>query len=86
VVPACIACHGRSGEGNRDWGKLMSKVPTVLAPAIGGQHATYLEKQLKAYKDGSRNNDEAKVMRDITARLSDADIAAVAEYAATRGN
>ncbi len=86
VVPACIGCHGRSGEGNRDWGKLMSRAPTVLAPAIGGQHANYLEQQLKAYRDGSRANDEARVMRDIATRLSDTDIAAVAEYAATRGN
>lgn len=84
VVPACVGCHGQHGEGNRDWAKLMSRAPTVLAPAIGGQHANYLEKQLKAYKDGSRNNDEARVMRDIARRLSDEEIAAVAEYAATR--
>lgn len=84
VVPACVGCHGKAGEGNRDWNKLMSRAPTVLAPAIGGQHANYLEKQLKAYRDGSRANDEAHVMRDIAKRLNDSDIAAVSEFLASR--
>jgi cytochrome c553 len=86
VVPACIGCHGPDGVGNRDWDKLMVRVPSVLAPSIGGQHASYLVKQLKAYKDGSRANDEAKVMRDIASRLDESDIAAVAEYLSTRGH
>lgn len=84
VVPACVGCHGPAGVGNRDWSKVMSRAPTVLAPAIGGQHASYLIKQIKAYKDGSRANDEAKVMRDIAGRLDDSDIVAVAEYLSTR--
>ncbi len=81
-VPACIGCHGPSGAGNRDWAKIMSKMPTVLAPAIGGQHASYIAKQLKSYKDGTRSNDVAHVMRDIAQRLDDKDIDAVAEYLA----
>ena len=36
----------------------------------------------KAYKTLARNNDEAHVMRDVASRLSDQDIAAVAEYVA----
>ena len=83
-VPACIGCHGPAGEGNRDWNKVMSKTPVVLAPAIGGQHANYIEKQLKAYKDGSRSNDPGKVMRDIAGRLTNEEISAVAEYVSTR--
>lgn len=86
VVPGCIGCHGPDGIGNRDWNKLMVRVPAVLAPSLGGQHASYLVKQLKAYKDGSRANDEARVMRDIAARLDDNEIAAVAEYLSTRGH
>lgn len=83
TVPACIGCHGLSGEGNRDWGKVQSRVPPFLAPAIGGQHAAYLAKQLRAYRDRSRTNDAGLVMRDIASRLDDGDIAAVAAYAAS---
>jgi cytochrome c553 len=85
VVAACIGCHAPNGVGNRDWAKIMSKVPAVLAPAIGGQHAGYISDQLKAYKSGKRATDPAKVMRDITGRMSEKDIAAVAEYIATLG-
>ena len=61
----------------------MKLPPATLAPAIGSQHAAYTANQLKAYKAGTRNNDEAHVMRDIAKRLTDADIAAVSEYVAT---
>ena len=61
----------------------MARVPTVLAPAIGGQHPGYLAGQLLAYKSGARATDEGKVMRDITGRLTEQDILAVAEYLGT---
>jgi cytochrome c553 len=82
-VTACVGCHGPAGAGNRDWDKTWSKVPAVLAPGIGGQHAAYVDKQLKAYRSGARGNDPAKVMRDIAARLDDGEIAALAAYVAT---
>ena len=82
-VAACVGCHGLGGKGNRDWGKIMARVPTVLAPAIGGQHPGYLAGQLLAYKSGARATDEGKVMRDITGRLTEQDILAVAEYLGT---
>lgn len=83
VVAACVGCHGLNGAGNRDWKKLMATQPAVLAPAIGSQHESYLVKQLKAYKDGTRTNDAAQVMRNITARMSDKDIEAVAAFVAS---
>lgn len=85
VVAACVGCHGFNGIGNRDWAKTMAKPPVILAPAIGGQHANYLVRQLKSYRDGSRNNDPAHVMSDIAARLDDVEIMAVAEYVASLG-
>jgi cytochrome c553 len=85
VVAACVGCHGLKGVGNRDWAKVMSNVPAVLAPAIGGQHAGYVSDQLKAYKSGKRATDPAKVMRDIAGRMDEKDIAAVAEYIASLG-
>jgi cytochrome c553 len=85
VVAACVGCHGFNGIGNRDWAKTMARPPVILAPAIGGQHANYLLKQLKAYRDRSRTNDPAHVMSDIAARLDDAEMMAVAEYASSLG-
>jgi cytochrome c553 len=83
VVPACVGCHGMTGNGKSDWASLMKVAPTTLAPALGGQHPAYAVSQLKAYRSGARNNDEAHVMRDVAGRLSDQDIAAVAEYVST---
>ena len=60
-IAACVGCHGLGGKGNRDWGKIMARVPTVLAPAIGGQHPGYITEQLLAYKSGKRATDEGKV-------------------------
>jgi len=71
-VPACSACHAPNGLGNDGAGY----------PALSGQDVAYTEAQLKAFRAGERNNDEAEVMRTITARLNDAEIAALASYAA----
>lgn len=84
-VAACIGCHGPGGAGNRDWAKTLSRPPAVLAPAIGGQHAAYLRKQLAAFRAGARDNDVARVMRHVAAALDDREIAAVAAYTATLG-
>jgi len=83
VVAACVGCHGLDGVGNKDWAKVMSNVPAVLAPALGGQHAGYVADQLRAYKDGKRATDPSHVMRDIARRLDEKDIVAVAEYIST---
>ena len=80
TVIACVGCHGPRGEGNRDWGKNLAAPPAVLAPALGGQHAAYVAKQLQDYKKKLRRNDVGHVMRDIASRLSEEDILAVAEY------
>lgn len=50
----------------------------MLAPAIGGQHAAYIAKQLRAYRDGRRQNDPAKVMREVVRGLDDTEVAALA--------
>lgn len=82
VVTACIGCHGPKGIGNRDWANVYSKVPVVLTPAIGGQHAAYVSAQLNAYKSGARSTDPGSVMRNIAGRMDEKDIAAVSEYIA----
>jgi cytochrome c553 len=69
-VPACMACHGPSGRGN----------PAASYPSIRSQHATQIATQLQAYKAGTRKTDQNEMMRTIAARLSDAEINAVAQY------
>ena len=80
TVIACIGCHGPQGQGNREWGKNLAAPPAVLAPALGGQQAAYVAKQLQDYRKKARTNDVGRVMRDISSRLSEEDILAVAEY------
>jgi len=70
-VPACTGCHSPSGQGNSPAGY----------PRIGGQHAGYIEKQLRDFRAGNRTNDgDNKVMRDVAAHMSDAEIIAVSNY------
>lgn len=84
-VTACVGCHGPKGDGNRDWRNTQLRPPVLLAPAIGAQHAAYVAKQLAAYRAGRRDNDPARVMRDIARGLDDGEIAALAVYVSTLG-
>ncbi|MGZ8274671.1 MAG: c-type cytochrome [Burkholderiaceae bacterium] len=67
-VPACAGCHGPAGSG----------IP-VQYPRIAGQHAEYTETTLKNFREGVRRNNTA--MQQIAARLSDAEMKAVADFA-----
>ena len=71
-VAACSACHGPQGLGN---------APANF-PRIAGQHAPYVEKALKDYRAGTRASDPNQMMRAIAARMSEQEIAAVADYIA----
>ncbi len=82
-VTACVGCHRKNGDGQRDWPKTYKIAPAILAPAIGGQHARYVSMQLKAFRNGSRTNDRGRVMYNVARHLDDSDIAAVSEYIAT---
>ncbi len=66
-VPACAACHGPAGAG----------IP-IRFPRLAGQHADYTLAQMKAFRTGERAN--APMMRAIAARMTDQDMAAVADY------
>jgi cytochrome c553 len=70
-VAACTACHGPNGAG----------VPAQY-PRLAGQHAEYTATQLKAFRAAERKNDPNRTMRLIAEKLSDREIAAVAEYIA----
>ena len=61
----CVACHGAKGEGK---GK---------TPAIAGLPEDVLVKALHDYKSGARKN---LMMKMITKKLSDQDMADLAAY------
>jgi cytochrome c553 len=66
----CASCHGEDGN---------SMMPTF--PKLAQQHASYLSKQLYAFKDGSRKD---QVMASMAMTLNDADIADVSAYYAAQ--
>ena len=63
---ACQTCHGLDG---------IAKLPD--APNLAGQPATYLARELNAYRSGARRNE---VMSVAAKTLSDADIRDLAAY------
>lgn len=65
-VPACMSCHGPNGAG----------MPNEY-PRISGQHAGYVETELKAYRDGVRKN--AK-MEKVAKMLTAEEMKAVANF------
>ncbi len=67
----CAACHG--GEGIS---------PNGLWPNLAGQKEEYLAAQIKAFRDGARENAQ---MAPMVANLSDEDIADLAAYYASLG-
>ena len=70
-VAACAGCHGPDGAG----------IPAQY-PRIAGQYAEYIEAQLKAFQAGTRANDPGGMMRGVAARMTEAEMKAVADYAA----
>lgn len=71
-IPACMACHGPDGRGNPGW----------RVPQIAGQHADYVQAQLKAWHDGAvwGSDAHARIMPVIAAHLTAQEIAAVSSY------
>lgn len=67
ALPACSGCHNPAGLG----------IPNQY-PRLAGQHAEYTEATLKAFRDGTRRNNLP--MQQIAARLTDAEMRAVADY------
>jgi cytochrome c553 len=70
-VAACAGCHSPNGAG----------IPAQF-PRLAGQHAEYVESQLRAFRAGERANDPNNMMRNVAAKLDDREIKAVAEYVA----
>ncbi|MGB1198589.1 MAG: c-type cytochrome [Thalassotalea sp.] len=69
-ITACAACHSVDGKG----------MGQARFPAIAGQNSAYIKAQLEKFRASTRENDSNEMMRNISVRLSDDDIAALAQY------
>jgi len=80
-VPACMGCHGPTGAGN----------PSAKFPQLNSQKSTYVEKQLKDFREAAINpnqeetplgryNDPSYMMRNAVRHMNDYEIKAVAQY------
>jgi len=65
-ITACIDCHGKDGNST-----------VLINPNLAKQHSQYIEKQLTAFKENTRDN---AVMNQISANLSSNDIANLGAY------
>ncbi|MFK7911064.1 MAG: cytochrome c [Akkermansiaceae bacterium] len=66
----CATCHGPDGN-----------TPIMpLYPKIAGQNSQYLIDQMKAIKDGTRNNGQSMAMKAIMANVSDEEIKTISEW------
>lgn len=66
-IPSCASCHGAGGGG------------TETMPRLAGQHALYLENQLKKFNARERTNDSA-IMLGIASKLTELEAKAVSVY------
>jgi cytochrome c553 len=66
-IPACAGCHGGNGHG------------TETLPRLAGQHAQYIENQLRKFNTRERTNDNA-VMHAVASRLTELETKAVSIY------
>jgi cytochrome c553 len=66
-IPPCSACHGPGGY-------------KIGAPALQGQHAAYIERQLGAFAQGLRENDIFRQMREVARQLTPDEMHALAAF------
>lgn len=71
-IPPCAACHGPGAH-------------KLGAPALQGQHAPYIDRQLAAFAQGMRQNDINAQMRTIAAQLTADEMHAIAVYYGANG-
>jgi cytochrome c553 len=68
---ACVTCHGQDLRG------------MAIFPPIAGRSASYMLRQLYAFRNGTRHSPQALTMAPVVAPLSAADMIAAAAYAAS---
>lgn len=66
-VPACAVCHGPGARGGQ------------MLPRLAGQHAEYLELQLRRFIDRSRTTDQT-LMHSVASKLTENEIRSVSYF------
>lgn len=69
-IAPCASCHGLNGLKRG-------------APVLAGQHPSYLNRQLGAFHDQTRANDEGEQMRVTAARLTDEEMQGLSQFLAS---
>ncbi len=70
-IPPCGSCHG--------------DIDTKAgSPWLGGQSATYIAAQLRAFASGMRRNDISQQMRNVARQMTDEEINQAAKYYAAQ--
>ena len=69
-VPACAGCHEADATGYGTF------------PHLAGQHIEYTFLQLMRFNTGERDNDKGLAMQSVTAKMTEQEMRAVAEYLA----
>ena len=72
LAKPCMACHGKNGVSEN-----------TNYPNLAGQKQGYLNKEIKAFRDGKRHNPQ---MLPFVNKLSDNDIAQLATYFSQQSN
>ncbi|MCB9763043.1 MAG: c-type cytochrome [Alphaproteobacteria bacterium] len=72
-LPPCASCHGPGARG-----------VNASFPALAGQHAAYLEAQLRAWQAGTRATDPGDLMGTVARKLTDDEITAVSRWLAAQ--
>jgi len=68
----CEGCHGAGLRGGID-----------ETPAIAGRSPSYLARQLYDFQQGARHGEMAAAMKEVSAKLTGADIVNLTAYAAS---
>lgn len=71
-IAPCSSCHGPGGY-------------KIAAPALAGQYAAYIERQLASFAQGIRQNDIYEQMRTIARQLTPDEMRAVAVFYGSQG-
>ncbi|MEX0915432.1 MAG: c-type cytochrome [Wenzhouxiangellaceae bacterium] len=72
-IPACMGCHGPTGNG----------IPGAGFPMLRAQHADYTADRLRRYRNGETNGEDdpySEIMVAVSKNLTDAEIDAVSSY------
>lgn len=73
-IPACLACHGPTGQGN----------PLSGYPVVANQYAAYMVDQLNLFKEGrvvpGKDDMNGKIMAQVAQYMTQEEIEAVSSY------